>query len=164
MILAVASLWYPDYEVKNWHQWLIYVAVIWLAIALNVFGARWIPIYNQFVFVLAVLTLTATTITLLVCNRNNYPSAGWIFSDTTNLTGWPSDGFAFLLSISNAVYAFLGTDCGAHLCEEIHNPGRNVPKVILYPLVIGLVTAFPFTIACMASITDLDAVFSTSTG
>jgi choline transport protein len=82
----------------------------------------------------------------------------------TNLTGWPSDGFAFLLSISNAVYAFLGTDCGAHLCEEIHDPGRNVPKVILCPLVIGLITAFPFTVACMASVTDIGAVLSTPTG
>jgi choline transport protein len=164
MTLAIVTLWYPDYEIKSWHQWLVYVGIIWLAVALNVFGSRLIPIYNQFIFVLAVLTLSVTTVVLLVCNRNNYPSASWIFTDTTNLTGWPSDGFAFMLSISNAVYSFLGTDCGAHLCEEIHNPGLNVPKIILYPIVIGLITAFPFAIACMASITDLDSVLGTSTG
>jgi choline transport protein len=164
MILAIVTLWYPDYEMQRWHQWLIFCALIWLAIILNVFGSGIIPLFNQFLFFLAVVTLSATTITLLVCSRNRYPSGSRVFGDTTNSTGWPSDGFAFILSISNAVYAFLGSDCGAHLCEEIHNPGRNVPKVMLYPLAMGLVTAFPFAAACMASIVDLNAVITTATG
>jgi choline transport protein len=164
MILAIVTLWYPDYEIQRWHQWLIYCGLVWLAIALNVFGSGLIPLFNQFLFFLAVLTLSATTITLLVCSRNHYPSSSWVFSDTTNSTGWPSDGFAFILSISNAVYSFLGSDCGAHLCEEIQNPGRNVPKVMLWPLVIGLITAWPFAAACMAAIVDLESVITTATG
>lgn len=114
--------------------------------------------------VFAVFSLTATTITLLVSSRRTRASAKWVFTDTTNSTGWASDGFAFLLSISNAVYAFLGTDAGAHLCEEIHNPGKTVPKVIVYPIAIGLVTSFPFACSCMAAIIDIDAVLNTATG
>jgi choline transport protein len=68
------------------------------------------------------------------------------------------------LSVSNAVYAFIGSDAGAHLCEEIQNPGKNVSPVMLYPLVMGFVTAFPFACACMASIIDVDAVINTATG
>jgi choline transport protein len=134
MILAIVTLWYPDYEIERWQQWIIYGALIWLAISLNIFGSSFIPMFNQLIFILAVLTLSSTTIVLLVVSRNRYSSGSWIFSDTTNSTGWPSDGFSFILSISNAVYSFLGSDCGAHLCEEIQNPGRNVPKVMLYPL------------------------------
>lgn len=62
------------------------------------------------------------------------------------------------------MYAYLGSDAGAHLCEEIPNPGKNVPKVIMYPLLMGLATAFPFTCACMFSIVDLQAVLGTVTG
>jgi choline transport protein len=164
MILAIVTLWYPDYEIQRWQQWVIYCALIWLAIALNIFGSSFIPMFNQLIFVLAVLTLSSTTIVLLVVSRNRYASGAWVFSDTTNSTGWPNDGLAFILSISNAVYSFLGSDCGAHLCEEIQNPGRNVPKVMLYPLAMGLVTAFPFACACMASIVDIDAVIHTATG
>lgn len=101
---------------------------------------------------------------LFICSRNAHASASWVFSDTTNGTGWQSDGFAFVLSISNAVYAFLGSDAGAHLCEEIPNPGKNVPKVIMYPLLMGLITAFPFACACMFSVIDLEAVLETATG
>lgn len=164
MILAIVTLSYPDYEIQRWQQWLIYCAIIWLAISVNVFGSNLLPLFNQMQFVLAVLTLSATTIILLVWNRNNFPSAKFVFTDTTNMTGWSSNGFSFILAISNAVYSFLGTDCGAHLCEEIQNPGRNVPRVMLYPLVIGLLTAFPFACACMASIRNLHDVVNTVTG
>jgi amino acid transporter len=62
------------------------------------------------------------------------------------------------------VFAFLGSDCGAHLCEEIANPSRNVPMVIVFPLIIGLLTAFPFACALMYSISDMKAVLNTTTG
>lgn len=110
------------------------------------------------------ITLTTTTITLFVCSRNNHAPPEWTFGDATNGTGWQSEGLAFLLAICNAVYAFLGTDCGAHICEEIHDPTRNTPKVILYPILIGLLTAFPFAAACMNAITNIDAVLNSPTG
>lgn len=50
------------------------------------------------------------------------------------------------------------------MCEEIPNPGKNVPKVILFPLVIGFLTAFPFTTALMYSTINIEAVFTTATG
>jgi choline transport protein len=114
--------------------------------------------------VLACTSLTATFIALLACSRNHYPSASHIFTDTTNSTGWSSDGFAFILAIANAVYSFLGTDAAAHLCEEIPRPGKNVPKVMLWPILMGIVTAWPFAVSCMASIINVDEVLSTSTG
>lgn len=69
-----------------------------------------------------------------------------------------------MLSITNAVYSFLGTDAAAHLCEEIPNPGKNVPKVMLWPILMGILTAWPFAVSCMAAIVDVDAVIHTATG
>jgi hypothetical protein len=34
----------------------------------------------------------------------------------------------------------------------------------MYPLIMGLATAFPFTIACMFAIVDVEAVIGTATG
>jgi hypothetical protein len=47
MILSIVTLWYPDYQWQHWQLWLIYVALIWLAVSLNVFGSSLIPLYNQ---------------------------------------------------------------------------------------------------------------------
>lgn len=164
MILDIVVAWYPDYEPHRWQQYLIYVALIWLVTAINIVMADYIPLYNKVMFVLAVLVLSSTTITLFVVSRNDHASASFIFTDATNRTGWSSNGFSFLLAVSNAVYAFLGADCGAHLCEEIPNPSKNVPRVIVYPLIVGLVTAFPFAVALLYSITDLPKVLHTVTG
>lgn len=114
--------------------------------------------------ILACTSLTATFITLLICASHRYPPASQIFGDATNSTGWSSDGFAFLLAIANAVYSFLGTDAAAHLCEEIPSPAKNVPRVMLWPILMGIMTAWPFAISCVASITDVQAVINTVTG
>lgn len=164
MILSIVTVWYTDFEPHRWQQYLIYVALIWLAVAINVFGSGLLPLFNKSIFVLAVVTLTSTMITLLVVARNNHASGSWIFTDTTNRSGWSSDGWAFMLAVGNGVYSFLGADCGAHLAEEIENPGKNVPRVILYPLAMGLLTAFPFAAALLYSITDIEAVLNTVSG
>ncbi|KAH7245393.1 amino acid/polyamine transporter I [Fusarium tricinctum] len=163
MILDIVGAWHPDWDQKRWHQYVIYVALIWIATASNIFASRWIPLFNKMVFVLSVLTLGATTITLFVVTKD-HASAEFIFTDTTNRTGWSSDGFAFMLAVGNAVYAFLGSDCGAHLCEEIPNPAKNVPKVMIYPLLMGLLTAFPFAASLMYATKDISAVLNTTTG
>ncbi|KIW00466.1 uncharacterized protein PV09_07990 [Verruconis gallopava] len=164
MILDIAIIWYPSYQFEHWHQYLIYVALAWVAVAFNVFASRWIPLLNKLIFVLSALTLGATTLTLFITARNKHASGKFIFADNTNRSGWSSDGWAFMLAIGNAVFSYLGSDCGAHMCEEIPSPGRNVPKVIMVPLIMGLVTAFPFAVSLMYSITSLSDVLDTPTG
>ncbi|EMT67641.1 Putative amino-acid permease C15C4.04c [Fusarium odoratissimum] len=87
MILDIVGAWHPDWDQKRWHQYLIYVALIWIATAANIFTAQWIPLFNKMVFILSVLTLSATTITLFVVTKDR-ASAEFIFTDTTNRTGW----------------------------------------------------------------------------
>lgn len=113
---------------------------------------------------LYVITFTATFISILVCARDHYQPASWVFGDTTNSTGWPSTGFAFILALMNGVFCFIGTDCAAHLAEEIPNPSRNVPRAILWPILIGFMIAWPYAVACVASISDIDGVLGGDTG
>ena len=125
MIAGIAVLNNPDYVIQKWHIWLIFVVVTWMAIGLNVFGTRWLPIWNQFIrpsfqiksvrqaltcqpVYFSATTLVVTMITILTCAAPNFQSAKFVFSDTTNSTGWSNDGIAFLLCIVNALYGFLG--------------------------------------------------------
>lgn len=87
MILDIASVWHPTYEPQQWQQYLIYVALIWIAVALNVFSSGWVPLYNKLIFVLSCLTLSGTTLALFIAARNNHATADFIFSDTTNRSG-----------------------------------------------------------------------------
>lgn len=158
MILQIASTWY-SFASQRWQLYLIYVGVIWLSVAMNTLGSRLLPHYGQLIFVLAVVTLISTMMSLFVLARHDHAPASFMFADTTSQSGW-STGFPFLLAVSNAVFGYLGSDCGAHLCEEIANPSKNIPKVIMLPLVMGLLTAFPFVASLIYCIKDLDAVLS----
>ncbi|KAK4497422.1 hypothetical protein PRZ48_011873 [Zasmidium cellare] len=164
MLLAIAAFNRPGYEIEPWHQYLVFVGVVWLNVAWNTLGARMIPVWNKVLMFLSLAVILASFVTLLVCSREHYPSAKWIFTDTTNSTGWPSTGFAFMLATMNGIFSYAGTDCGAHLAEEIPSPSKNVPKVIMWPILIGFVVAWPLAVAFMASIYDLEAVLNTPTG
>lgn len=85
--------------------------------------------FNKFIFGLSVLTLSATTLCLFVVARNHHASAEWIFTSTTNRTGWSSNGFAFVLAIGNAVFSYLGSDCGAHVCIHLMAKQRCVFRI-----------------------------------
>ena len=47
-----------------------------------------------------------------------------------------------------------------HISEEMTQPGRRVPQVIIMTMIIGLVTTLPLFIALMYFMTDLEAVSS----
>ncbi|KEF60470.1 uncharacterized protein A1O9_02031 [Exophiala aquamarina CBS 119918] len=165
LIMAIVVGCHPAFEPQSWQQYLIFVSLLWLAAAVNILGIRWLPQFNQLVFSLSVLTLSATTIALFVCGRQDHASTHFLFANFDNgQSGWSNHGFSFLLAAVNSIYGFLGTDCGAHLCEEIANPAKHVPRVIVYPLVMGIATAFPFLCSLLYSIKDLSAVLSTPTG
>ncbi|KAK5122247.1 hypothetical protein LTR85_004157 [Meristemomyces frigidus] len=72
MILEIVQVWYPEFEVQHWQQYLIYVGITWIAVGINVFASRWIPLFNKMIFVLAVLTLTGTMLALFTLCRNGY--------------------------------------------------------------------------------------------
>ncbi|KAE8329800.1 hypothetical protein BDV39DRAFT_202747 [Aspergillus sergii] len=57
LILSIAYLWYPEYEAENWHQWLIYVGIVCLAVALNTFGSQFLPLFTRFLFSPVALSL-----------------------------------------------------------------------------------------------------------
>jgi choline transport protein len=94
----------------------------------------------------------------------SYGTSGWSY-----ITAW-------FLGISNAMYAYGGTDGGKyftlpnmkrslmllaiHISEEMPSPGRRVPQVMSVTIWIGLLSSVPLIIALLFSITNLDAVAS----
>lgn len=150
MVLAILQLCIKEYTTYPWHQWLCYVAILWLAVLLNIFGTSFLPALNQYLrewkehpdinspltFIkvyFSVSTLLVTIVAILVCAAPNYQSSAWVFADTTNLNRSYDKGFLFILCLLNNTYGFMGTDAGAHLAEEIPSPSINAPKVIVSP-------------------------------
>ncbi|KAF0328499.1 amino acid permease [Colletotrichum asianum] len=164
MVLSIVQFMDPDYSIDPWHKYLVYVAIMILGATINIVGARKLPALTGFIFVFSMATLVVTTITMLYCSYPNYNSARWVFTDNTISSGWDSYSLAWMLCFVNNLYGFLGTDAGVHMTEEIPNPTVTAPKVIIYPVIIGLATVFPFACTCMFVIKDIDEILNAPSG
>lgn len=50
------------------------------------------------------------------------------------------------------------SETAIHISEEMSQPGRRVPQIIIMTMMIGLLTSLPLFIALMYFMTDLEAV------
>ncbi|KAE8421593.1 amino acid/polyamine transporter I [Aspergillus pseudocaelatus] len=164
MVLAMLHLCVEGYTVSPWHQWLCYTSILWLAVAFNIFGTRFLPTFNRLLLYFSLSTLLISVVIILGCAAPNFQSTTWVFADLKSSNQSYVRGFLLILCLLNNTYGFMGTDAGAHLAEEIPSPATNAPKVIVYPIIIGLVTAWPFAVACMYVIVDIEKVVNPPSG
>lgn len=156
----VASFYHPSFVWKAWQVWLIYILITVISCLIIVLLPRWIPTAERIFLFSSLLGLLVAFITILATSEHKQP-ARLVFVDWVNVTGWP-DGLAFLLATGQAMYGFLGLDGATHIAEELPNPERTVPRVIVTIMVIGTVTSIPWTIAMLFSTNDLDTVAASS--
>lgn len=45
------------------------------------------------------------------------------------VSGWPK-GVAWVMSVGNAMYAFASLDAVIHVAEEMHHPGKAIPRAM----------------------------------
>ena len=67
-----------------------------------------------------------------------------------------------MLGITNAMYAFGGTDGAIHIAEEMSQPGKRLPQVMNLTMAIGVLTAFPFILVMMFCMTDMETVIASA--
>ncbi|KAK6500176.1 GABA-specific high-affinity permease [Arthrobotrys musiformis] len=129
--------------------------VVMLASKVNIMGKM------QTVFTFANLMLiVATFIVLPVGRRGERNSAKYIFTETANLTGWPS-GWAFFLAWLSPIWTIGGFDSCVHISEEAKNATLAVPWGILGSIGLCWSLGFLCTIviaACMS--TDIESLLN----
>ncbi|KAI1018388.1 hypothetical protein LB503_005525 [Fusarium chuoi] len=146
----------PDYQPQNWHSYLLYIGLILITlIPIFTIPQKHLGKWTQACLAISVLGFVVVTITILAMSDGyNHPSFITTFDGTS---GWP-DGVAWVMSIGNAMYAFASMDAVIHVAEEMHHPGKAIPRAMNLTMIIGLFTSVPFILAMMFVIKDLDAV------
>lgn len=57
-----------------------------------------------------------------------------------------------------------GLDATLHLAEECLEPERIVPRAVIVTVLVGFLTAFPFSVAIIYSVKDVGASLESVTG
>ncbi|CRG89732.1 Choline transport protein [Talaromyces islandicus] len=162
-VLGLVNLCHPDFDVTSrWKLFLVYLAWDALCWLFNIWGVRGIPTLELFGCYATALGFVGYTIALLVKAPKADPS--FVFIDVNNDTGYSSNSFAILLGLFSSFATIMGLDGPAHLAEEIPEPKKSLPRVMLIVILSQFVVGVIWIIVLGFSITNLEAIINTSTG
>ncbi|KAF5554612.1 amino acid polyamine transporter I [Fusarium mexicanum] len=162
MVLACVKLYQPSFVIHAWQNWLIGLAFNWTACSVNMSKktvARTLSV-GMFISIAVVIGLVIS----IPATSPKHTDAKFIFTSTENVSGWNSEGMAFLVGLINANYSFGLIDTSVHLAEDVTNPEKTVPKALLLTVAISFFTAWPLAILLMYCLSDFEAIVSTPTG
>jgi choline transport protein len=160
-IVNLLYLFNADYDAQPWHQFLIYIAYTLVALVINMFLTRALPHITKAAFFWSLAGFIIISITILACSSPKYQSGTFVYGQFVNRTGWP-DGLAWMLGLLQGAFALTGFDATAHMIEEIPEPQKQGPRIMLYCIGIGMISGFIFLSCLLFCVSDFEQVLNTS--
>jgi amino acid transporter len=68
------------------------------------------------------------------------------------------------LGFLTPAFALAGSDGVVHMSEEAHSPNKNIPRAMIWSVVINGVAGFLYILAVLYAITDPTKILDTDTG
>ena len=106
-IIDTINFYDATYEFHAWHQFLIYLGFNALALLINAFLNRLLPLFTQTAFYWSLAGFIIISITLFACASPDFQSGGFVYGHFINDVGWP-DGLAWLLGLLQGAFALTG--------------------------------------------------------
>ncbi|MEU9396114.1 amino acid permease [Streptomyces sp. NPDC048324] len=111
----------------------IYLCILALHATLNLFGVRLVSFLNS-VSVWWHLGGVAVIVGALAIVPSHHQSAGFVFGEFVNNTGWTSPMYVAVIGLLLAQYTFCGYDASAHLSEETTNAQMSAARGIIHSI------------------------------
>ncbi|KAI5460331.1 gaba permease [Mariannaea sp. PMI_226] len=162
-VLSIVIFLDESFSPQPWQQFLLYIFFTLLTFVVNAFMTHILPVMTKAAFIWSILGFTVVSITVIACAAPDYQPASEVYGGFVNTTGWP-DGIAWLLGLLQGAFSLTGFDAVAHMVEEIPQPSKRAPKIIIMCVGIGFVTGFIFLSVLLFSLKDLDRVVSSPSG
>ncbi|RHZ53567.1 putative GABA permease [Aspergillus thermomutatus] len=176
IIQGLISVRDPDYHPEQWQGTLFVFAMIVVIYFFNVYAADMMPLFNNLLMILHILSWTVIVIVLWAMAPHQ--SAKAVFTQWTNEGGWSSMALSALIGQISAIYASLsmftlsfgialilaGSDATAHMSEEVKDAGRYVPIAIAWGYFSNGVMAIVIVISFLFAIPSVDDALSDNTG
>ena len=159
-VSGLIAFWDESFQATQWQSYLIYLAVTFLSVSPLFLGPRLIPRILQISLAFSVTGLIIIFSLVLGIRKQSQPLST-ITTPGPGKSGW-GIGPAWLLGITNSMYAFSATDAVIHIAEEMKDPERKLPQAMNLTMTIGFMTAFPLLLVMMLSMADIDAVLNST--
>ncbi|CAI7635433.1 unnamed protein product [Penicillium pancosmium] len=144
--IGIIQISYPDWQATRWLEWLMYAGLTILALAASL-SQKHLPLLSLaggFIVIAGAIVWAAIFLALAPKQ-----SAGFVFTEFLNSSGYESCGWVGIMSFYTPMYALYGTDGILHIAEEMKDPERNAPltknvtkRAMLWSMVVSGATTF----------------------
>ncbi|KKK27214.1 putative GABA permease [Aspergillus rambellii] len=162
IIQGLISIRNPNYNPEAWQGTLFVFAMVLVIYIFNVYAADLMPILNNLLMVLHMVSWAVIVIVLWAMAPHQPARA--VFAQWTNLGGWHSMGLSVMVGQISAIYGSMSSDATAHMSEEVKDAGRNVPMAIAWGFFSNGIMAIILLIAYLFSIPSLEDALDDNTG
>ncbi|MBI0300096.1 amino acid permease [Streptomyces sp. PRKS01-29] len=142
---------------------LIFVCVLLLHAALNLFGVRLVSVLNS-VSVWWHLAGVAIIVGALAIVPSHHQSPEFVFTEFVNDTGWSNPLYVTAIGLLLAQYTFSGYDASAHLSEETSNASVFAARGIVRAIWVSWVAGFVLLAGLTFAIQDYTGTQGSATG
>ncbi|KAH8597524.1 amino acid transporter-like protein [Bisporella sp. PMI_857] len=159
---ALVTLNNEGYIPERWQGMLFYWMILVYSALVNLWGSKLLPHTNLAAGVVHIVGFLVILIVLGVMAPKH--TASYVFTETSNSSGWTNNGISWLVGLVSTVYPFLGYDSACHLSEEMNNPARDVPIAIVGSVVLNGILGFGYCLMLLFSLGDLGTLLESRTG
>jgi choline transport protein len=83
-----------------------------------------------------------------------------VWQTFVNAGGWSNNGISFCIGFLTPAFALAGVDGVVHMSEETHRAPVNIPRAMIWSVVINGVAAFAYILTILYAITDINSVLT----
>ncbi|KAM5349538.1 hypothetical protein ACJ41O_006043 [Fusarium nematophilum] len=160
-VCTIISLLDPNFVYK---RWMGFVGFQLLNI-LTVFCASFehaLPRISKIMLLFSCMTIVVIFITLFaMSDPHARVSAKDFFVTSVNVTGWQK-GIAFIIGMNGANWSFSCLDVATHLAEEMPSPSTDIPKALIWTIIVGFSSGLLVVTSVLINVTSIDGAADNS--
>lgn len=141
-----------------YQTWLIFLAITLICNMISALANKWLPLLDTITVVFTFAGVLCIIVCGLAIAAEGRRNASWVFGEFTVTSGWTPPGWAFCVGLLHAAYATSATGMVVSMCEEVHDPARQVPKALVGALGLNWLCGFIFLVPLSFVIPDIQRV------
>ncbi|KAJ7258104.1 amino acid/polyamine transporter I [Mycena haematopus] len=164
LIVAGAGIYLPEWVVKSWQTYLIFLAVTAVTVIFCVFFNPILPtidIISAYWTLLGVIVILVCVAVKAAAGRHSAAFALGHFDPSPS--GW-TPGWAFFIGLLPVSYTFSAIGMIASMAEEVHNPSSDLPRAIVWSIPIGFLTGVFFLVPILFTLPDIPTLLAVASG
>jgi choline transport protein len=159
-VCAIITFLDPSFEYKRWMGFvgfqLLNIITLFCACFEDI-----LPKVSPVLLVFSCMTIFVIFVTLFSMS-DNHATAKEFFTGTINVSGW-QDGIAFIIGMNGLNWSFSCLDVATHLAEEMPSPATDVPKALMWTIIVGFGSGLLIVLAILVNVPITDPAGDYST-